>query len=150
MRLERIQEGKKPRTCSKEAVEAKVRHPMAFVRHRIKQAITNLGLDLHRQTLLGRSAGRAINTRIREKRSPKRGLDVRTHGAAVQVVFVKTGPDARAELLSQAACPKAFIGHPDASDSPILVRQRTTDKPPERVAKVPVSLTQTFGLLEQP
>ena len=71
VRLERIQEGKKPRTCSRDAVDAEVRYPMAFVRRRIKQAMTNLGLDLGRQTLLGRSAGRAVITRTGKKRSPQ-------------------------------------------------------------------------------
>ena len=42
-------------------------------------------------------------------------------------------------VFERAACPTTSIGHSDASDSPILVRQRTSDKPPERVANIPVS-----------
>ena len=122
--------------------------------------MTNLDLNFGRQTLLGRCTRRVIKTCVVKKGSPKRGLDIRTHEAAVQVVFIKTWPDTSAELLSlsqagdvcsrsvlkRTACPKTTIGHPDAGDSPITIRQGVADKPPKRVANVLVSLTQAFGL----
>ena len=46
MGFEGIRKGKKPRSFTSDAVEAEVRNTMAIVRSRIKQVMTNLGLDL--------------------------------------------------------------------------------------------------------
>ena len=91
--------GKKPRTGPRDTMEAEVSDPVAIVRRRIKQVMTNLGLNFGRQTLLGRCARRVVNTCVGKKRSPKRGLDIRTHEAAIKVVFIETWPDTSAELL---------------------------------------------------
>ena len=71
---------------------------MAIVRRRIQQMMADLGLNFSREALLGWSTRRVVNTSIGKKRSPQRGLDTRTHEAAIQVVLIKTRPDTRAEL----------------------------------------------------
>ena len=80
-------------------------------------------------------------------RGPKGGFDIGTHEATIQVIFIKTWPDASAELLglSQArdvcsrsvlkrtAGPKSAIGHADAGCAPIIVGKGAADKPRKRM-----------------
>ena len=56
--LKGIRKGKKPRTDPRDTIEAEVSDPMAIVRRRINQVMTNLGFNLGRQTLLGRGTRR--------------------------------------------------------------------------------------------
>ena len=160
MGFEGIRKGKKPRTGPRDTIEAEVSDPVATVRRRIKQVMINLGLQFGRQTLLGRGTGTAINTCVWKKRSPMRGLDIRTHEAAVEVVFIKTWPDTSAKLLSVSqagdicsrsvlkctAGPEAAIGHADAGNTPIVIRKWAADKPPKRVANLLISLTRAVCL----
>ena len=94
MRLERIRKGQKPCTCSRDTIEAKVSNPVAFVCRRTQQVLTGLGLNLGRQTLLGRGAGGAIDAGIGKEGVSESRLNIRPHEASVDVVFVKSWPNA--------------------------------------------------------
>ena len=66
------QEGqKKPHSGTRDTIEAEVSDPVAIVRSRIKQVMTNLGLNVGRQTLLGRGTRRVIKICVGRKEAPR-------------------------------------------------------------------------------
>ena len=50
----------------------------------------------------------------------------------------------RRSMFKRTAGPDTTVGHSDAGDSPVFIRQGT--EPPKGVANVSISLTQAFGL----
>ena len=117
-------------------------YPMAIVRRRIQQMMADLGLNLSREALLGWGTRRVVDTSIGKKRSSQRGLNIRTHEAAIQVVLIKTKPDMSAELLSlsqakdvssrsvfkRTAGRESTLGHANAGKAPIVIGKRRLKK----------------------
>ena len=71
MGLKGIRKGKKPRTGPRDTIEGEVSDPMAIVRRRIKQVMTNLGFNFGRQTFLGRGTRRVVNFLRWEEKKPQ-------------------------------------------------------------------------------
>ena len=93
MRVERIRQGEESGTCSGEAVEAEVGNSVTVMSSGIEQMMTNLGLNLGRQALLGRRTRRVVDASIGEKSRTKGRFNIGAQKAPVKVKLVERRPD---------------------------------------------------------
>ena len=80
-----------------------------------------------------------------EEKKPQERIRHRKAGTEI-LSLSQAGDVCSRSVLQRAAGPKSAISHADAGNTPIIVGNRATDKPPKRTANVLVSLTWAIGL----
>ena len=156
-----VRKGKKPRSGPRDAIEAEVRDLVAVAGTKDQAGdgkpwpqswqkdSSGTGYQKSYKYLRWEEKKLQERTRHSERmRPPSRSYPPKPGQIRVPELLSlsQAGDVCSRSVFKRTAGPETTTGHPDAGNSPIIIRQGAGDKPPKRVANVLVSPTQGFDL----